>query len=333
MKILEQLFASLGDGRFHSGARLSEQLQVSRSSIWNGIEQLKAMGLEIYAVKGQGYKLAEPVEPLDKERILQAITPEAKLHLPHLDVLWSLDSTNRYLMDLAKYGAQSGHACLAEIQTAGRGRRGRSWVSPFGGNVYLSQLWRFQAGPSMLGGLSLAVAVAVARALAKTGVQGFALKWPNDIISAGKKLAGILLEISGEATGPAAVVCGVGINVLLNRESARSIDQPWTDLYHMMGAVPSRNRLVGALISELTDTQTRVILVNLSASEKRAVIVQGGAYGEHQLEAVAQNGRTTRIDSPTLTVHLDPGSGETLVFTMRRFANTPTALHPWHRTP
>ncbi|MGB2712922.1 MAG: hypothetical protein WBC51_02005 [Vicinamibacterales bacterium] len=90
---------------------------------------------------------------------------------------------------------------------------------------------------------------------------------------------------------------------------------------------------VAALISELTDTQTRVILVNLSASEKRAVIVQGGAYGEHQLEAVAQNGRTTRIGSPTLTVHLDPGSGETLVFTMRRFANTPTALHPWHRTP
>jgi BirA family biotin operon repressor/biotin-[acetyl-CoA-carboxylase] ligase len=256
MKILEQLFSILGDGRFHSGELLSQQLQVSRSSVWNGVEKLKAMGLEIYAVKGQGYKLAEPVEPLNKERILQAITPEAKLHLPHLDVHWSLDSTNQYLMELAKYGAQSGHACLAEIQTAGRGRRGRAWVSPFGGNVYLSQMWRFQAGPALLGGLSLATAVAVARALRKTGVQGFALKWPNDIVANGKKLAGILLEISGEAAGPATVVCGIGINMLLNTESARDIDQPWTDLYHLTGVVPPRNRLVGTLLSELITMYT-----------------------------------------------------------------------------
>ncbi len=251
MKILEQLFAILGDGRFHSGQQLSEQLHVSRSSVWNGIEKLKAMGLDIYAVKGQGYKLAEPVEPLSQERILQAMTPEAKLHLPHLDVLWNLDSTNRYLMDLARYGAHSGHACLAEIQTAGRGRRGRTWISPFGGNVYLSQLWRFQGGPAAVGGLSLATAVAVARALTKTGAQGIALKWPNDIVCGGKKLAGILLEISGEATGPAAVVCGIGVNVHLNADAARDIDQPWTDLYRVMGGIPSRNRLVGQLLTEL----------------------------------------------------------------------------------
>lgn len=253
MKILEQLFSILADGRFHSGERLSKELQVSRSSVWNGIEKLKAMGLDIYAVKGQGYKLAKPVEPLNKEKILQSTTSAAKLHLPHIDVHWSLDSTNRYLMDLAKYGAQSGHAALAEIQTAGRGRRGRNWVSPFGGNVYLSQMWRFQAGPASLGGLSLATAVAVARALTKTGVHGFSLKWPNDILAGGKKLAGILLEISGEAAGPATVVCGVGINVLLKDELAQAIDQPWTDLYHLTGTVPSRNRLVGVLLSELID--------------------------------------------------------------------------------
>ncbi len=253
MKILEPLFTILADGRFHSGERLSKQLQVSRSSVWNGIEKLKAMGLDIYAVKGQGYKLAEPVEPLNKEKILQNTTSAAKLHLPHIDVHWSLDSTNRYIMDLAKYGAQSGHAALAEIQTAGRGRRGRTWISPFGGNVYLSQMWRFQAGPSSLGGLSLATAVAVARALTKTGVRGFSLKWPNDILAGGKKLAGILLEISGEASGPATVVCGIGINVLLKDELAQTIDQPWTDLYHLIGTVPSRNRLVGVLLSELID--------------------------------------------------------------------------------
>jgi BirA family biotin operon repressor/biotin-[acetyl-CoA-carboxylase] ligase len=253
MKILEPLFTILADGRFHSGERLSNQLHVSRSSVWNGIEKLKAMGLDIYAVKGQGYKLAEPVEPLNQERILKSVTPKAKLHLPHLDVHWSLDSTNRYLLELAKYGAQSGHACLAEIQTAGRGRRGRTWVSPFGGNVYLSQLWRFQAGPASLGGLSLATAVAVARALVKIGVQGFALKWPNDVLADGKKLAGILLEISGEAAGPATVVCGVGINVSLKEELAHAIDQPWTDLHHVIDAVPSRNRLVGVLLSELID--------------------------------------------------------------------------------
>ena len=122
--------------------------------------------------------------------------------------------------------------------------------------MYLSQMWRFQAGPAQLGGLSLATAVAVARALRKTGVQGFALKWPNDIVAGGKKLAGILLEIAGEAAGPATVVCGIGINVLLKAESARDIDQPWTDLYHLIGAVPPRNRLVGVLLSELINMYT-----------------------------------------------------------------------------
>ena len=251
MKILNQLFAILADGRFHSGEALSKQLGVSRSSIWNAMEKLKSMGLEIFAVKGQGYRLAEATEPLDKDRILQTMDIRYRAHVPHVDVHWSLDSTNGYLMELAKYGAQSGHSCLAEFQTAGRGRRGRTWISPFGGNVYLSQLWRFQCGPAGLGGLSLAVAVAVARCLQNLGITGFQLKWPNDILFNGKKLAGILLEIAGEAVGPTSVVAGVGINVQMNDQAAKDIDQPWTDLRSICKAKLSRNRLVGQLLSEL----------------------------------------------------------------------------------
>lgn len=257
MSVLEQIFDILSDGYFHSGQKISNQLAISRSSVWNAIERLKSMGLEIYAVKGQGYRLAHAIEPLNKEKILKAVDSRQLFRIPHLDLHWSIASTNQYLLDLAKYGAKSGHACVAEYQTAGRGRRGKTWISPFGGNIFLSQLWRFSTGPAALGGLSLAVAVALGNALERFGIREFSLKWPNDIVVQEKKLAGILVEISGEAAGPTAVIVGIGLNVKLNSNDAKQIDQPWTDINTLHPGEISRNQMVGTLLSELMKMFTK----------------------------------------------------------------------------
>ena len=149
----------------------------------------------------------------------------------------------------------SGHVCLAEQQTSGRGRRGRPWVSPYGSNIYFSILWKFAMGPAQLGGLSLAAGLAVVRSLESVGVSDVGLKWPNDIYWRGRKLAGLLLEVTGEAEGPSSVVLGVGINTGMTKKQGESIDQPWVSLHEITGGnIISRNRLAGLVLDNLIQT-------------------------------------------------------------------------------
>jgi BirA family biotin operon repressor/biotin-[acetyl-CoA-carboxylase] ligase len=172
--------------------------------------------------------------------------------LDSLELLLETASTNTYLRDRALAGAASGTVCLAEMQTAGRGRHGRAWVSPFAGNLYLSLLWRTSLGAAGLGGLSLAAGVGVLRALRENGVAEIGLKWPNDLLAGGAKLAGILVDVVGESTGLCAVIIGVGINVRMPREAGSTIDQSWTDLASLLDAQPpSRNRLAADLVTQL----------------------------------------------------------------------------------
>ena len=167
----------------------------------------------------------------------------------------SIDSTNSWLLSQARSGIPSATVCMAERQEAGRGRHGRKWISPFGANIYLSILWRYPLAPAQLGGLSLACGVAVVRALEGIGVTSPGLKWPNDVLWQGRKLAGLLLEVGGEATGPSHVVAGVGINTRLCQSEGERIDQPWIDLASIPGVPPSsRNRLAALLIGELMRT-------------------------------------------------------------------------------
>jgi BirA family biotin operon repressor/biotin-[acetyl-CoA-carboxylase] ligase len=252
MTIAGPLLRLLCDGQFHSGPELGERLGVSRAAVWKQISRLETLGLEVHAVSGKGYRLAAPLELLDRGRVMDALDPAGKKRLHELEILDEIDSTNSYLMGRARQSAPSGLACLAESQSAGRGRVGRHWVSTFGANVYLSLLWRYSADPAALGGLSIAVGVAVAQALRDSGICGVQLKWPNDILWEGRKLAGVLIEVSGESAGPCAVVAGIGVNVRLPEAAAREIDQPWVDL----GAVPggetvSRNRLAGRIIEQV----------------------------------------------------------------------------------
>ena len=251
MNLSHALLSTLADGRFHSGTELGEITGRTRAAVWKAIRNLQHSGLEIYSVRGKGYRLAEPLELLDRDIILNAMAQAARSQLKVLEVQPQIDSTNAYLLEIAKQSDVSGYACLAEQQLAGRGRRGRQWVSPPGGNIYLSLLWRFSHGVAQLGGLSLAVGVAVARALEAVGLSEARLKWPNDVLVEERKLAGILLEMSGEAAGPCAVVIGIGLNVRTPAALMSEVGQPWVDLQSLLPHRVSRNQLVSHMLEQV----------------------------------------------------------------------------------
>lgn len=239
----------LGDGDFHSGAELGALLGVTRTAVWKHVRALSELGLDIYAVPGKGYRLARPLELLDAEAIRAAMDEDAHRLLGGLEIHTRLDSTNSHLMKHAAAGLASGHVCLAEFQDAGRGRRGRTWVSPFAASIYLSLLWRFALDPAQLSGLGLAVGVGISRALKATGVPDVALKWPNDILCHGRKLAGTLLEMNGESFGACTVVVGIGVNCRMPDAMGAHIDQAWIDVEQAVGHTISRNALAGNLIT------------------------------------------------------------------------------------
>jgi BirA family biotin operon repressor/biotin-[acetyl-CoA-carboxylase] ligase len=234
----------LADGEFHSGEKIGELLGVSRTSVNNYIKALQEIGLDIYKVPGRGYQSANPIELLDEKRI-RSLSNNSLVKVEQI-----LDSTNQWLLDKIP-NIKNGQTCIAEYQLAGRGRRGRTWISPFASHLYFSYYWRFDAGIDKLSGLSLLVGIATVNALEKIGVQGVALKWPNDIYCQGKKLAGILIELNAQATEACHTVIGIGINVRMPPEQAKLIDQPWIDLSSLSHEKVDRNRLSAALISEL----------------------------------------------------------------------------------
>lgn len=247
-----QLLLALSDGNYHSGIELGNLTGVSRAAIWKQLQKLQELtGLEFESVKGRGYRLPGGIELLDKETVSIAISAAALSLLSEIELHRQVDSTNRQALSRAQAGAASGHVVLAEHQLAGKGRRGRSWVSPFGANLYLSLVWGFEGGAAALEGLSLVVGIAIVRALTELGVPGIGLKWPNDIYWQGKKLGGILLEMVGDASGHCQVVIGIGINVGMPRTLAAAIEQPWCDLREVCGQAISRNRLAGAILSHL----------------------------------------------------------------------------------
>jgi BirA family biotin operon repressor/biotin-[acetyl-CoA-carboxylase] ligase len=243
----------LADGELHSGEAIASRLGISRAAVWKAVRKtVELLDLDLESVRGHGYRLCAPLELLDAAEIRVGLPAPAQTEIRSIDVLPEVDSTNSWLMRRAHGGAPGGSVCLAERQTAGRGRRGRAWLSPFGANVYLSLLWRYPLAPAQLGGLSLAVGVAVARALTAAGASGIGLKWPNDLHWRRRKLAGLLLEVGGEAQGPSHVVVGVGLNLRLDPARAAAIDQPWTDLTAVLGAGGyRRNAVVVSLITEL----------------------------------------------------------------------------------
>ncbi|MGH1486462.1 MAG: bifunctional biotin--[acetyl-CoA-carboxylase] ligase/biotin operon repressor BirA [Cellvibrionaceae bacterium] len=246
----ERLIGLLADGSFHSGEEIGQQLQVSRAAVWKQLQKLSELGLSVESLKGKGYRLAKRIELLDRELIESELAAPVASHLRPLDIAFDIDSTSgRALSRLSLAEVGKGYVCLAERQTGGRGRRGRQWVSPFGCNLYLSLVWEFESGAAALEGLSLLVGIATVRTLIGFGFESVKLKWPNDILLDGKKLGGILLEMTGDPSGRCHVVVGIGLNVDMSTEGG-AIDQPWAALSQFKPVI-SRNRLAAALLNEL----------------------------------------------------------------------------------
>ena len=244
-----QVIRILGDGEFHSGEQLARGLNVSRSAVWKHLRRFQACGLEIFSVPGRGYRLAAPLNLLDAAEIKARLSAAARRQLVELSVLDEVDSTNTWLMTRARALPA---VCLAERQTAGRGRRGRQWLSPFAANLCMSCAWRFDDLPPGFSALAMAAAVAAVRALGRLGVSGVGIKWPNDLCMVGRKLGGILVDMQGEPPGQVRTVVGVGINVRMPAATASNIDQPWTDLATQLPHnTPGRNMLAAALIEQL----------------------------------------------------------------------------------
>ncbi|PCE68317.1 MULTISPECIES: bifunctional biotin--[acetyl-CoA-carboxylase] ligase/biotin operon repressor BirA [Salinivibrio] len=240
------LIGRLSDGEFHSGEMLGDALGMSRAAISKHIKVLQSWGLDIYRVQGKGYCLSQPIELLDEAWLSD------HTDVPALSVIPVIDSTNQHLMERVGQ-LTSGSVCLAEYQQQGRGRRGRVWQSPFGSNLYLSMYWRLDAGPAAAMGLSLVVGVAMTKALHELGAPGVKVKWPNDLYYQDKKLAGILVEMTGQTGDAAHLVIGMGLNIGMGPHVSEHIDQPWARLADACQPMPSRNVLASVLISRLQD--------------------------------------------------------------------------------
>ncbi|MCU8045788.1 MULTISPECIES: bifunctional biotin--[acetyl-CoA-carboxylase] ligase/biotin operon repressor BirA [unclassified Shewanella] len=237
-----QILALLSSGQFVSGEQLATELGISRAAVNKHIDALETYGVAIYSVKGRGYKLANPISLIDASRLVQSIDNRCF----YFD---EIASTNGFLLDHITE-LKNGDVCVAEYQSAGRGRRGRTWVSPYGHHLYFSLFWTFPQGMAQAMGLSLVVACTLVEVLKSFGIENIGVKWPNDIYLDNKKLAGILIEMSGQADSQCQLIIGVGVNMAMSEEQGKGIDQPWSDLSELVD-MPDKTALVIALQKQL----------------------------------------------------------------------------------
>lgn len=236
----------LSDGEFHSGEQLGERLGMSRAAINKHVQTLKDWGIDVFTVTGKGYSLPAPMQLLNEEKIA------AQLNESRLAVIPVIDSTNQYLLEKMDT-LRSGDACVAEYQQAGRGRRGRQWFSPFGSNLYLSMYWRLDQGPMAAMGLSLVIGIVIAEVLRSLGADEVRVKWPNDLYLNDRKLAGILVELTGKTGDAAQLVIGAGINLAMRTPDTAIVNQGWINLQEA-GVNVDRNTLTARLINTMRES-------------------------------------------------------------------------------
>ena len=248
--LISRIFAALADGRFHSGEELAGELGVSRSAVWKAASALRELGATLHAARNRGYRLARVSEALDATVVRAHLGRDVREHVTHIEAAWSLPSTNTWLIERPNPAPGMTEICLAEYQSAGRGRRGRTWLAPPGAALCFSLSWTFREVPADFGSLSLCLGVCALRVLRSLEVTGVALKWPNDLLVGDRKLGGVLIELRAEVAGPACVIIGIGINVALGPQVLQKIAETGTaatDLVSAGLAAPRRNALAAAL--------------------------------------------------------------------------------------
>jgi BirA family transcriptional regulator, biotin operon repressor / biotin---[acetyl-CoA-carboxylase] ligase len=318
------LLPLLADGRLHTGERLARELKISRAGVRKAVEQLRAFRVEVQALPRRGYRLAQPVELLDAQRIVAALPPERKSALHQLELLFAVDSTNSRLLAATAPPPGRADVCIAELQYAGRGRRGRHWISPFGSGIALSAAWTFNAGTRSVSSLSLAVGVAVSRALVRLRVPGVRLKWPNDIWFEDRKIGGVLTELRAEPNGRAHVVLGVGLNVALPPAARRELEKGGlraAAVADTVAAAPSRNLLAGTILDELLSMLSEFERAGFAAFRDAwtALDALGGRPVQVLLGAAAVTGTARGVDCDGALL-IDTGNG------MQRFVSGEASL-------
>ena len=244
-----ELLQLLADGQLHSGQELAGVLGVSRTAIWKQLAKLEPLGLELQSQPGKGYCLPGGLDLLNQKIIRAGLSRQVDETINSFKLFEVVDSTNAWLLQQESDSGIS--LCIAECQTAGRGRRGRQWVSPFAQNVYMSLRVTVENGFGALEGLSLAMGVAVADALCELGAKDIRLKWPNDILWNGRKLGGVLIEAAGDPSGRCHAVVGLGLNLKTQPSMVNAIDQPWIALDHILPCAPTRNKSVSVLLNHI----------------------------------------------------------------------------------
>mgnify|MGYP001463237128 FL=1 len=249
------MLSILSDGKFHSGEMIAKHFNVSRVSVWQAISEAEKLGVEIFSVRGKGYSLSHSVQFIDEKKIKQSIGEMASWF--NIKVFDVIDSTNNFLMQEAPKGYPHASCVATNIQTNGKGRRGRQWQSSLGENLTFSFLWRFTKGAAALSGLSLAVGVSLIRSLKKVNIDQALLKWPNDILikddEVYKKLAGILIELQGDMDGQSAAIIGIGINLELSKNQIAKIDQPAIGINQCVEEKINSNEFLGIIIKDLAE--------------------------------------------------------------------------------
>ena len=248
-KAIRKLLHILSDGSFHSGVTLGQAIQMTRAGIWKQLQTLREMGVEIESVKGRGYRLSTPVELFNSDAITKHMSDRLKDYVS-IFTLITTNSTNDEI-NQRTFPDTAYRVCVADHQYAGRGQRGSIWESPLGYNCYYSFLWKTEQGLASCEGLSLVAGLALVKTLEAQGVQNIRLKWPNDIFWCYRKLAGILIEIQGDMNGSCQATIGIGLNLLLNKNIQKRINQPTVDLFTILNQQISKNFLVAKITENL----------------------------------------------------------------------------------
>jgi len=281
----------LADGRRHSGEELAGALGLSRAAVWKQVQRLESLGLEIDVRRGVGYRVDPPLDVLDASAVRAGLGAAARERLQELEILSEVESTNTRLLDREQPATGRLKACIAEYQSGGRGRRGRSWVAPPGRGLCLSVAWAFPVQPEGIEALGLAIGAIARRVLIQQAGLAVRLKWPNDLVIDDRKLGGILVELVAEGHGACYVVIGIGINVSgvprLASGSDAALLAPIDLATALNGRIPSRNALAGALIDALGELCARYASTGF------------GEYYEEIVAADYLRGRVVEVDAPT----------------------------------
>ncbi len=242
-----EIIALLADGKSRSGQEIGDLLNITRSAVWKIMHKLSELGIPVERHQGKGYRFTRPVQMLEKDLIWKSLSPVIQKQITHFDLVDTLDSTNNYMLEQIKQGKPSGSLVISEHQTAGRGRLGRTWHSPYAANIYLAIYWHFDKDTTELSGLSQVISSAVLNALQQNNVPDLCLKWPNDIYHCDKKLAGVLVDMIAESHSSTDTVIGVGVNISMHTKDD-AIDQPWTDIHTITDQFPNRNKITSTLL-------------------------------------------------------------------------------------